>query len=105
MQVKRVKEWLKSRERDEETRQREEQIKHETKLHETKMKFQTELKMAQQNEQSDAEIKTSDASESVGIPAWMPKLETAEFDGSYMDWLRFWGQFEEIVDKTSIATN
>ena len=104
MQVKRIKEWLESRERDEETRQREEQIKHETKLHETRMKFQTELKMAQQSEQSDAEIKTSHVSESVGIQTRLPKLEIAEFDGSYMDWLRFWGQFEEIVDKTSIAT-
>ena len=104
MQVKRIKDWLESRERDEETRQREEQIKHETKLHETRMKFQTELKMAQQSEQSDAVIKTSHVSESVGIQARLPKLEIAEFDGSYMDWLRFWGQFEEIVDKTSIAT-
>ena len=60
--------------------------------------------MAQQSEQSDAEIKTSYVCENMGMQARLPKLEIAEFDGSYMDWLRFWGQFEEIVDKTNIAT-
>ena len=102
-EVKRIKDWLDSRKRDEETRLREEQIKHETKLHETRMKFQTELKMAQKNEESDAGIKTSYVSETTGIQARLPKLEIAEFDGSYMDWLRFWGQFEEIVDKTNMT--
>jgi hypothetical protein len=105
--VKRMKEWFESRQREQETREREEQIKHETKLHETRMKFQTELKIAksQQNEQGEAETKASYASETTtGIQARLPKLEIAEFDGSYMDWLRFWGQFEEIVDKTNVAS-
>ncbi|XP_028414337.1 uncharacterized protein LOC114537496 [Dendronephthya gigantea] len=104
--VKRMKEWLESRQRDEKTREREEEIKHETKLHETRMKFQTELQTAksQQNEQGEAETKASHVNETTtGIQARLPKLVIAEFDGSYTDWLRFWGQFEEIVDKTSVA--
>ena len=40
--VKRIKEWLDGRQRDQETRRREDQIKHEAKLHETRLKFQTE---------------------------------------------------------------
>ena len=101
--VKRIKEWLDGRQRDQETRQREDQIKHEAKLHETRLKFQTELKMAnsKQNEISEPDHKTEGIT---GIQARLPKLEIAEFDGSYMDWLRFWGQFEEIVDKSSITS-
>ncbi len=105
--VKRMKEWFESGQCEQETRERKEQIKHKTKLHETRMKFQTELKMAksQQNKQGEAETKASYASETTtGIEARLPKLEIAEFDGSYMDWLRFWGQFEEIVDKTNVAS-
>ena len=71
------------------------------------MKFQTELKMAksQQNEQGEAETKVSYASETTTYTqARLPKLEIAEFDGSYMDWPRFWGQFEEIGDKTNIPS-
>ena len=26
-----------------------------------------------------------------------------KFDGSFMDWPRFWGQFSETIDKTSVA--
>ncbi|CAB4030269.1 Hypothetical predicted protein [Paramuricea clavata] len=40
-EVKRMKEWLESRQHDQETREHKEQIKHET-----RMKFQTELQMA-----------------------------------------------------------
>ena len=70
------------------------------------MKSQTELQMtkSKQNEQGEAETKASYVIETTtGIQARLPKLEIAEFDGSYMDWLRFWGQFEEIVDKTNVA--
>ena len=26
-----------------------------------------------------------------------------KFDGSFMDWPRFWGQFSETIDKTNVA--
>jgi hypothetical protein len=59
---------------------------------------------SKQNGQGEAETKASYVNETTtGIQARLPKLEIAEFDGSYMDWLRFWGQFEEIVGKTNVA--
>ena len=33
----------------------------------------------------------------------LPKINIVQFDGSYMDWPRFWGQFTETVDKSNIA--
>ena len=40
---------------------------------------------------------------SCGVQAKLPKLVITKFDGSYMDWPRFWGQFSENIDKTSVA--
>ena len=40
---------------------------------------------------------------SAGIQAKLPKLVITKFDGSFMDWPRFWGQFSETIDKTSVA--
>ena len=34
--------------------------------------------------------------------AKLPKLVISKFEGSHMDWPRFWGQFTEAVDKSSI---
>jgi len=36
------------------------------------------------------------------IQAKLPKLMITKFDGTYMDWPRFWGQFTEAIDKTSV---
>ena len=33
----------------------------------------------------------------------MPKLVITKFDGMFQDWPRFWGQFGDTKDKTSIA--
>ena len=34
--------------------------------------------------------------------AKLPKLEITKFNGTYQDWIRFWGQFEETIDKTGV---
>ena len=31
----------------------------------------------------------------------MPKLVITKFDGTPQDWLRFWGQFEILIDESS----
>ena len=33
----------------------------------------------------------------------MPKLVITKFNGTAQDWLRFWGQFETQIDKSSVA--
>ena len=36
--------------------------------------------------------------------AKLPKLTIAKFDGSYKDWPRFWTQYTETIDESSIAS-
>ena len=35
--------------------------------------------------------------------AKLPKLKITPFNGTYTDWYRFWGEYSECVDKTSLA--
>ena len=37
------------------------------------------------------------------VNAKVPKIEISRFDGSLLDWPRFWGQFTATVDKRSVA--
>lgn len=34
--------------------------------------------------------------------AKLPKLTITKFDGTYMNWPQFWGQFTETIDKTNV---
>lgn len=36
------------------------------------------------------------------VKAKLPELVITKFDGSYMDCLRFWGQFSETIDKANV---
>ena len=93
----------------EEFRQRTELKKHEKeldfeqKMFEAKMKFQTELQLA--NEKGEGmQDKTTDGTSVSGheLPAKLPKLQIARFNGTYEDWPRFWNQFVEIIDKATM---
>ena len=48
-------------------------------------------------------LEKTDVSASSGVEAKLPKLEIAKFDGRIQDWVRFWNQFRETIDKTNIA--
>ena len=58
-----------------------------------KMKAELELTKTAPEVQECSDFKT----------AKLPKLVISKFDGSFMDWPRFWGQFCEAIDKSSIA--
>ena len=68
----------------------------EVKLHETKHKLQEVLRA-----KTDSHDKGS--IEQPISQAKLPKLVITKFDGSYMDWMRFWGEYSETIDKTNIA--
>ena len=95
------------KERIEEFRQRtqmmkqEKELDFEKKLFET-MKFQTELQQAKEkSEEVKIQNGTTDGGSVSGhdLPAKLPKLQIARFNGTYEDWPRFWNQFVEIIDK------
>ena len=56
-------------------------------------KKKLELKQAQKS------TETTGATSEVAI---MPKLVITKFDGTPQDWMRFWGQFETQIDKSSV---
>ena len=87
--------WLSERKRTDDNVAQEEQFKIELKLHEKRMKMKAELELTKTTPevQKCSDFKT----------AKLPKLVISKFDGSFMDWQRFWGQFCEAINKSSIA--
>ena len=74
--------------------EKEEKIKFEVKLHETKVKLEDEHILKNTSQTSKTMI---------GMQAKLPKLVISKFNGSPMDWPRFWGQFSENIDQSAIA--
>ena len=56
-----------------------------------KLKYQQMLDKAHLNQPKDS------------ITAKLPKLLITKFNGSFSDWLRFWNQFQAVIDKQNIS--
>ena len=59
-----------------------------------------EMRMEMRNKYVDSEGKKS-ASESNKVK--LPKLVISKFEGTALDWFRFWNQFETEIDKQDIS--
>ena len=92
-----VRKWLDDRKREAEVLAQEEKLQFEEKLYKTKLELQMELQATQTSQHP---LHTNTSSD---IQAKLPKLVITKFDGTFMDWPRFWGQFSETIDKTSVA--
>ena len=66
-------------------------------------KIKLQLKADQLSHMKSQTKEASQGLFSCGVRAKLPKLVITKFDGSHMDWPRFWGQFSENIDKTSVA--
>ncbi len=88
-----IKTWLDEKMAEKETAEREGKIQFEMKLHQ--LKLESQAVSIQKNDKN--------AENASYIDAKLPKIEIAQFDGSPLDWPRFWGQFIETVDKRSVA--
>ncbi|XP_046864613.1 uncharacterized protein LOC124459129 [Xenia sp. Carnegie-2017] len=93
-EINKLQHWLINRKLEEENHAREEQLRFEVKLQETKAQVNAKI----QNSKS-GDSKISDE----GMSVRLPKINITKFEGEYMDWPRFWGQFTETVDKSNIA--
>ena len=92
LQIARLNEWLVNEERSSKAAAQEEQFKAELKLHEQKLRMQSEISSPKPETQ-----------ECLSRNAKLPKLVITKFNGSFKDWPRFWGQFTEGIDKSSVA--
>ena len=63
-----------------------------------KVKFQSCAKLEKSMKMS---LEDSENSNSVG--AKLPKLEISKFQGTFLDWTRFWNQFETEIDKAKLT--
>ena len=95
-EVKRLQKWQDDCKQEKERITREEQIKFELKLHETKLNLQSQLQT------TTAENQPAVTGMAKGVQAKLPKLIITKFNGTYMDWPRFWGQFVETIEKSGL---
>ena len=91
-QIESLEESLAKRKTEAEIQEREEKMQFEIKLHETRMKLQEELKTENQSTSTGTHVSQ----------AKLPKLVITKFNGTFADWPRFWGQYSETVDKTTV---
>lgn len=78
-------------------KEREEQLEFERAQLKQKLDYELKIEECKKNQATKAsEVKTSEAQRTK-----LPKLTIAKFNGSYMDWLRFWNIFEAEIDSCS----
>ena len=84
--------------RDEEEKKEEEK---RNRRYEEELKFEeAKLKVKRDHEKKLEEDRNKSLKES---GAKLPKLTITKFQGTHLDWLRFWSQFETEIDKASIT--
>ena len=66
----------------------------ELKLEEAKMQIKRDF---EKNMEEDQNKSVKESGEK------LPKLTITKFQGTHLDWLRFWSQFETKIDKATIA--
>ena len=98
-QIDRLSSWLQSAEREEQAKQRDEQLQFEKCQQEQLLYFASQKAKLQPEAEKQPSLQTSDCDK-----AKLPKIEIAKFEGQTSDWLRFWSQFEESVDKRNMAS-
>ena len=98
-EIEKAHKWIGDYKKKAEAEAQEEELKFQEKLHQTKLKYEAELQAAKstQSQHEPGESTTS------AVGAKLPKLVISKFNGTYMDWPRFWGQFTETIDKSNIA--
>ena len=77
---------------------RNDQLAFEKELFEKKLQYTKELKSANLSDQAG-----SQNGKQCAALAKLPKLTITKFNGTNLDWNRFWGQFTEGIDKSEMA--
>lgn len=69
-----------------------------------KQVLENEIQLEKAKLEVRSKFEASPKSSSVGgVGAKLPKLVISKFQGTYLDWVRFWNQFETEIDKTTIT--
>ena len=105
--VRAAKAWLNDNQKKQNGLEQEEKLQFEVKLYETKLKMQAELEQntkltSKDSSETSSEKTPCHSGNMIGMQAKLPKLVITKFNGAYTGRPRFWGQFNENIDKTSI---
>ena len=95
--------FLNEAEQRETEKARQEQLDFEKELIERKFRYHKELEEKDQQDSILTENQDAKQTQGTGTAAKLPKLTITKFDGTYLDWNRFWGQFTEAIDKTGMV--
>ena len=102
IEVTKLENWISEKERADEIVAQEVRFDAERKMHEKRLEMHAEFTAKQSN--SVIVTQSQECEEfTAKTAAKLPKLVISKFDGSYMNWPKFWGQFTEAIDKSSIA--
>ena len=82
---------------------RQEQLDFERELIERKFRYHKELEEKDQQDSILTENQDAKQTQGTGTTAKLPKFTITKFNGLYLDWNRFWGQFIEAIDKTGMV--
>ena len=100
--IKNFKEKERSKEKEkeeaEEEAKRQCQFQYEIKLEEARQQMKIDLEKTS-NGRKDKPLATSEQK----IRVKLPKLEITKFQGTHLDWQRFWSQFEAGIDNAKIT--
>ena len=93
--------YLSEMDQEQVEKSRREQLAFEKELFEQKLKFNQELegKSSSNTNQNKSHVE----SQQQGAVAKLPKITITKFNGTNLDWTRFWGQFTEGIDKSNMA--
>lgn len=99
VEIGRIRKWVRDHEKQAEINAKKEQLQLEKEIQKMTLQLKADqlAKTKSQNEGVGQDLS------SCGVQPKLPKLVITKFDGSHMDWPRFWGQFSENIDKTSVA--
>ena len=86
------------REQELEEEKRRRQFEHDIKLEEAKLQMKREIEKKLEEEREKYQ-----GSKDQKLKAKLPKLEITKFQGTHVDWLRFWSQFEAEIDQAELG--
>ena len=69
-----------------------------------RLKFQTKLNAVKSNKSEGSDSAKNSSGSATGLEEKLLKLVITKFNGTFQDWPRFWEQFSEATDKSSIAS-
>ena len=95
--------FLTEAEQRETEKARQEQLEFEKELIERKCRYHKELEEKDQQDSILTGKQDTKQTQGTGNAAKSPKLTITKFDGTYLHWNRFWGQFTEAIDKTGMV--